>query len=752
MKSILCNKSRITLCALAVFTLMLFPWRFAGISFRTWLVYLYTLCVGLFWIYDGKKRLQDGGGKQEKKKRTLRKWNLLDSLLAAFLAGNIMLAVRDSLGGAGVDENTLLMIALVVLFFLLSGKKAAVQEEAAEPVIYRYRDVFLGCGFVVCLGLLWHFLLDKAFKAPIMLLLENEQALTSFLLFLVTLAAEGYYKETGKGKKYFYILSALAGFFLLFLQKSIMGILLGGIGFLVSALVHKPEREQIKRISLLAFAYFFLLSNMSLLQYLIPALKENGGYNMEGSIWLELGLAAFCIVALAWWEKQPEEERYLLQYKRWILKIAIAVCIVFFSLLVSGSRLADMEGKGAAILCALFVKQQTYMSAHDNVFAAVLGKYGIPGVFWMLAVWFVASKKVWERSKRGKLPPALTVLFIMWLLQSFFMAGQAVAAPVQVMFMAEILYGECMLPIQAKKQKTEKAEEEKGLKRKRKIRGILFCLIASITCFLTADMKAFAGGLSSGVSQEDSPSGAQEEPVTGVPIESTTLMYAVEKVNVRKGPGTDAEIIGELGQGEMVFAVELLAEGWYRVVFGGETGYVRQDFLALYGTPGAWEAPEQPQEIITSGQNDTVAGKRAAGAGNADDGGGQEEKTPRAAKQAKSKGKNASTIVIIAAAVLLILGYSVFQVIKEKQENEKGNDEGDGNGQEPEDEAMDEDEASSEWVDGEEAEWETEADMAAESREWKDGEDFAATGGEEEDGAPEVLEEDEMVILDIDEV
>ncbi len=715
MKFILCNKGKITLCALAVFALMLFPWQFAGISFRTWLVYLYTLGVGVFWIYDGKKRLQDSDGKPEKKKWDLRKWNPLDSLLAACLIGNVFLLIRDSLRGAALDENTLLIIVLVMLFFLLSGEKPALQDVAPEPVIYRYRDVFLGCGFVVCLELLWHFLLNKAFVAPVALLLENEQALLHFLLLMVMLAAEGYYKEADKGKKYFYILTALTGYFLLFVQKNSIGILLGGIGFLVSALVHKPEREQIKRISLLAFAYFFLLSNMSLLQQFIPALRENGGYDIKGSISLELGLALCCVVCLAWWGRQPEEERYLLQYKRWILKIAIAVCMILLSLLVSGGRLAGMEGRGAAILYALFVRLEAYVTAHDNTFAAVLGKYGVFGIGWLFAFLFLISKRVWE-----------------------------------------ILYGECTLPIQVKRRKTEKSEEEKGLKRKMKIRGILFCLIAFGICFFVTDMEALSAGPAD-ASQEGSAAGvseegtAQEEPVTGVPIESATLMYAVEKVNVRKGPGTDTEVLGELAQGERVFAVELLAEGWYRIVFGGETGYVRQDFLALYGTAGAWEAPEQPAVPAVAGQDSVATGKRAAREENATDNSGEKEALPRAAKQAaKSKSKNTSTVVIIAVVVLLILGYSVFQVVKEKRESEKGNDGSDMCEEEPEDGALDTEERIGGWA-GEEAA-ETAYASAEEPAERENGEETAEAGYEEEAGEAEALEEDEMVILDIGEM
>lgn len=764
MKFISKNKSRITICALAVFVLALPDWRLGGISFRTWLVYLYTFCIGLLWIYYGKKPVRTGGNKPVAgKKWSLRKWNLSDSLLAIFLIGNVFQLVRDSLKGTVINETNLLMIVLVVLFFLLSGDKDTTRQTAQIPVIYQYTDVFLSCGFIVYMGLLLHFLLNRKFAAPLALLLQNEQALLTFLLLMVTLAAEGYYREADKGKRIFYILLALTGYFLLFLQKNIVGILLGGIGFLVSALVHKPEREQIKRISQLAFSYFFLLANMSLLQQFIPALKENGGYNMEGGVYLELLLAATCVVFFSWWEKQPEEEKYLPQYKKWMCRIALGIGFVLLSLLVSGSRLAGMEGKGAAVLYDISAKVQAYCTANDSTFTAVMGKYGLPGIVWLAAVLFVMSKRVWERSKRGKLPPILITLCIMYLLQSVFFAGQAVTAPVYVVFLAEILYGDCTCPgkplRQAKRNKTGlkrpgKSEEEKGLEKKIKVWGILF-LITFIACFFVTGMEALAATM-----PEGEP--AQEEPVTGVPIENTTLMYAVEKVNVRSGPGTDAEILGELAQGERVFAVELLEEGWYRIVFYGETGYVRQDFLAIYGTSGEWEAPEQPAEPNVAGQDSAMTGKKTVGNDVADDD-AENAKAPSSAKKAKDKKGNISTIIIIAVALLLILGYSVIQIVKEKQENEEGNDEDGEDGQEPEAGTRDFEEADGEWdeeaLDEEESaaesstEWEDgEGYAAADSAEWENGEDAVAAGYAETFDEAENPAEDELVILDIDEV
>lgn len=218
--------------------------------------------------------------------------------------------------------------------------------------------------------------------------------------------------------------------------------------------------------------------------------------------------------------------------------------------------------------------------------------------------------------------------------------------------------------------------------------GILF-LITFISCFFIMEMEALAAEMPEGEM-------VQEEPVTGESIDSTTLMYAVEKVNVRKGPGTDAEILGELAQGEMVFAVELLEEGWYRVVFDGETGYVRQDFLAIYGTAGEWAAPEQPVEPDVAGQDSAATGKKTIKEEADADDGTENTRTPTFAKNTKDKKGNASTVIIIAVAVLLILGYSVVQIVKEKRENEAWNDADGEGGQEPEAE-WDYDEADGEW-------------------------------------------------------
>lgn len=186
---------------------------------------------------------------------------------------------------------------------------------------------------------------------------------------------------------------------------------------------------------------------------------------------------------------------------------------------------------------------------------------------------------------------------------------------------------------------------------------------------------------------------AAELPVqeTGVEITATTLMYAVKNVNVRKEPNTSSEILGELQAGDNIFAVELTAEGWYRVVYEGETGYIRGDFLAVFGSAGEWAEsetePEYTEEDI-AGSMETDAGETDTGSestdenntDNSDDNEADNaDGTDKAADTAKvqdsesksneeqDKGKNdIYTILILVILVVVIFVYAVIQIINDK--------------------------------------------------------------------------------------
>lgn len=61
-------------------------------------------------------------------------------------------------------------------------------------------------------------------------------------------------------------------------------------------------------------------------------------------------------------------------------------------------------------------------------------------------------------------------------------------------------------------------------------------------------------------------------------LENTELQ-TVSAVNVRSGPGTDFDRIGKFGEGETVTMTGICDNGWIRIDFQGETGYVSMDYV-----------------------------------------------------------------------------------------------------------------------------------------------------------------------------
>ena len=56
-------------------------------------------------------------------------------------------------------------------------------------------------------------------------------------------------------------------------------------------------------------------------------------------------------------------------------------------------------------------------------------------------------------------------------------------------------------------------------------------------------------------------------------------MYVQNYVYMRKGPGTENEIIVTLSKGLAVEVKGAAADGWYEIVWNGQTGYVSEDYL-----------------------------------------------------------------------------------------------------------------------------------------------------------------------------
>lgn len=254
-------------------------------------------------------------------------------------------------------------------------------------------------------------------------------------------------------------------------------------------------------------------------------------------------------------------------------------------------------------------------------------------------------------------------------------------------------------------------------------------------------------------------SGQDDSVVTGVEISATTMMYAVTKVNVRKEPNTSSGILGKLEPGDNIFAVELTDEGWYRVVYAGETGYVRGDFLAVFGDVDEWAASEpepepEPEPIeepdITETTEDDKDAQEVDNVEEIEEAESKEEESDNAAEQEEQPaGKiNIFTILIIVVLIVVIFVYAAIQIINENKnpdESQENNDKDESD----EDGEWDDDEDESD----EDNEWEDNEDELGEDDEWGDGEhesDEDDDGEDEESDNNEPEEEMDLEITDLD--
>ncbi len=154
------------------------------------------------------------------------------------------------------------------------------------------------------------------------------------------------------------------------------------------------------------------------------------------------------------------------------------------------------------------------------------------------------------------------------------------------------------------------------------------------------------------------------------------MMYALEKADVYSGPGTEYEVLGQMEEGEKIFAVELLEEGWYRVVYNGETAYVRQDALALYTSGAVGEentlvfpdaAPPELEEEALSGEATPVESLSSESEPEGSPAPVESPVSDEADGAEPKKSSGMITGLVLAAGLLVVVAYAACLIWKEKK-------------------------------------------------------------------------------------
>lgn len=100
------------------------------------------------------------------------------------------------------------------------------------------------------------------------------------------------------------------------------------------------------------------------------------------------------------------------------------------------------------------------------------------------------------------------------------------------------------------------------------------------------------------------PAPVVEQSPSGVNVEVKTATYiATAGVYVRSDCSTDGEVLGSLENGQTVTSTGVCENGWIRIDYEGQAGYVSGDFVTLSDTGAADAADTTGDAAAADGAN-----------------------------------------------------------------------------------------------------------------------------------------------------
>ncbi|MCM1047704.1 MAG: hypothetical protein NC433_04690 [Clostridiales bacterium] len=326
---------------------------------------------------------------------------------------------------------------------LIKKKKTRSKGKRTRKITAYLLDISLIYAFIVYVGLLWHFMVDVAYSFMLFTLIENEQALASFLLLFNVIATGKYCDAKDDTKQKLYLIIALVGYFLLFINENVISIVLMGIGFMLFLLVYEPQKEYVKRIMQMAFVYFFMLSNMSLIINYTTLILVECRYSLENGVYLDLIIASAGVLFFSFWDRlSQDEDRLLHEFRNAVKWILAGTGIILFLLLTMGNRLESIDGgKGIAVLTQFSAELRGYATGHNGTFYDVMARFGMAGGAVLICIVVAAIKKMQKQICGKRVNSLFVVLFIMYLIQSLFFSIQFVTAPIYIVLLAIALCG-----------------------------------------------------------------------------------------------------------------------------------------------------------------------------------------------------------------------------------------------------------------------------------------------------------------------
>ena len=218
-----------------------------------------------------------------------------------------------------------------------------------------YFDLILYASLIVMGFMLFCYLCDMQMTGMLTDIMNDFGQAASYLLLPCVISVYRYCVCRDRVRSMFYLLIAIVGFFTLLINYNIISLWIMTAAFLFIPVVMRPTVALVKRDMQLCFAYFFMMSNMSLLTNYTQLIQKEMNLSLEHSVYLDLLIAVGGVLFFSYWDKIPEEidrEKLILRRMRrgyiFVLKL---MGVVFLGFAVGGGRWKSLpDTMGTAIV------------------------------------------------------------------------------------------------------------------------------------------------------------------------------------------------------------------------------------------------------------------------------------------------------------------------------------------------------------------------------------------------------------------
>lgn len=369
--------------------------------------------------------------KQHKEKNELN-WSHLDIVICVAGVCGFAVFVYKLIADPLNNEGAMTVLTLCLIYYLIRVRREAIGKDM----------IFLFSIFnaVISIMLLLQDVVNPELPLPIEWLLADN-AILSWLLLAITVNVVGYCIY--EGKEIWYGVNAAVGFLLLFIQKNVIAIGIMGVFFLLLPIVYMPTKRLIKNVMQMFFVYAFLLCNMSLLTGYTELIKVDVTYDLEISVYLELGLAIFGVFFFHYWDKYTTEEDddrklfpELREFFQKVLCVTGIVAVVFAAALIRGKTAIMPE-----IFGRIIEQGRAGLMNQVGSFETVAQSYGSIGVLVLLYLYYTMAyylqrKKKTKVSRHQKLFRIVTGMFM---IQSLFLTQSIITISIYLVFVISFL-------------------------------------------------------------------------------------------------------------------------------------------------------------------------------------------------------------------------------------------------------------------------------------------------------------------------